>query len=446
FADRLSDREKFLITGDYYKDSEITYKRAIEAYSKLIALYPEDPIGNQCLGNIYVSLEEWDKAIERLKVAASNKTELYFTYSSLAFCYDAKGMYEKSEEILRYYLDNFSDNAGIHQALAASYIIQGEMDLAMAETEEAFILEPDNYMNFIRKGDIYLYQGDLVKAEEEFQKRLNTREPVGQGWGMWRLARLYQLQGRFEKAKELFQQAIEHSEKSGQKRWEAWNHWRTGEIDIAAGNPMEALKECEKALNIAKEREYLTTLRSSLHLRGLALLDIKSMDEARRVANELKRLIQEGIQKKVIRYYYHLMGMLELERENLSKAIDYFDKALSLEPSQHSLSEWPEYHALFIDALALAYYKAGDMGRAQEEYEKITNLTTGRLCFGHIYAKSFYMLGKIYEQQGDKAKAIEHYEKFLSLWKNADSGIPEVEDAKKRLGDGGMGRRGDNKK
>jgi len=66
--------------------------------------------------------------------------------------------------------------------------------------------------------------------------------------------------------------------------------------------------------------------------------------------------------------------------------------------------------------------------------------------YGDIYAKSFYMLGKIHEQQGNAAKAIEQHEKFLSLWKDADSGIPEVEDAKKRLGDGGMGRQGDNKK
>ena len=43
------------------------------------------------------------------------------------------------------------------------------------------------------------------------------------------------------------------------------------------------------------------------------------------------------------------------------------------------------------------------------------------------------MLGKIYEQKGWKGKAIEHYKKFLALWKDADPGIAEVEDAKKRL-------------
>ena len=31
------------------------------------------------------------------------------------------------------------------------------------------------------------------------------------------------------------------------------------------------------------------------------------------------------------------------------------------------------------------------------------------------------------------AKAIEHYEKFLDLWKDADPGIAEVGDAREKL-------------
>jgi tetratricopeptide (TPR) repeat protein len=90
-------------------------------------------------------------------------------------------------------------------------------------------------------------------------------------------------------------------------------------------------------------------------------------------------------------------------------------------------------HAFFIDPLAQAYYEAGEMDKARETYNRINSSTLGRLWWGDIYAKSFYMLGKIYEQQGDTVKAIEHYEEFLDLWKDADSGIAEVNDARKKL-------------
>ena len=67
---------------------------------------------------------------------------------------------------------------------------------------------------------------------------------------------------------------------------------------------------------------------------------------------------------------------------------------------------------------------------ALDEYTKILVLTSGRSNYGDIYVKSFYMLGKIHEQMCDTAKAIEHYEKFLTLWRDADPGTPEVLDAR----------------
>ncbi|MCI0597443.1 MAG: tetratricopeptide repeat protein, partial [candidate division Zixibacteria bacterium] len=47
--------------------------------------------------------------------------------------------------------------------------------------------------------------------------------------------------------------------------------------------------------------------------------------------------------------------------------------------------------------------------------------------------KAHYWLGVAYEQQGNKAKAKEEYEKFLEIWKDADFNSSEMADAKQRL-------------
>ncbi|HUU36938.1 MAG TPA: hypothetical protein VMW46_01895 [Candidatus Desulfaltia sp.] len=81
---------------------------------------------------------------------------------------------------------------------------------------------------------------------------------------------------------------------------------------------------------------------------------------------------------------------------------------------------WENEYALFIEPLAAAYYRSGNLGKSVEEYERLVSLTAGRLFFNDIYAKSFYLLGKIAAQQRDKGRAIEYDRKFLDLWKDAE--------------------------
>jgi tetratricopeptide (TPR) repeat protein len=129
-----------------------------------------------------------------------------------------------------------------------------------------------------------------------------------------------------------------------------------------------------------------------------------------------------------------LMGRIELAKKNFPEAIMFFEQVRSFLSKEFI----PGYdlvpiHAWFFEPLAQAYYESGDLKKAAETYASITELTLGRLEFGDIYAQAFYRLGKIHEEQGDKAQATANYEKFLELWKHADPGLAEAEDAKKRL-------------
>jgi tetratricopeptide (TPR) repeat protein len=430
-SDRVSDREKYQIQGAFYWDSEETFDKAIEAYSKLLELYPEDGTGNLNLGCVYRDLEQWDKAIKQFEIDRRFRPESLYSLANLTAIFGNQGMYDKSRKILDEYLENFSDNAYIRRYSAINYLHQGNYKLALAEADKGLFLNPSDYRNIIVKGDTYLCDGEFIKSEIEYLKLLELDEQAAHRTGRNLLGGLYLSQGKFVESKNQLKQGVELARKLEEKEWEPNFHLNLAYRNLKTENPEDALSDVEKAWAGAFDISQTISIKiNALHLKGLIYLEMRSIDEAQKSADQLKESIEKWINKKLMRYYYHLQGKIELKRENYSGAIELFRKAMSLLSFQSYPSQG---QALFIDSLALAYYKNGDLERAREEYERITKLTTGRLSYGDIYTKSFYMLGKIYEEKGQKGKAIEHYEKFLDLWKDADPGIAEVADAKKRL-------------
>ncbi len=428
-SDRVSDRERYWIQAGYYRTIERNYDKAIEFYTKLFELYPDHYGGRNNFALIYRNLEEWDKAIEHLEVARKNKAEFIGVYTLLGYCYSAKGMYQEAREAYQDYINNFSDVARIHAYLSRSYAFEGKYDLALEEADKATTLDPSNRMRYW-KGCIYQLMGRYEDTEKEYIKLLESEYKTWHLEARSWLEVLYRTQGKLKKAKEQAQLGLELSEKFDQVYWESVFHFQLGNIYFTTGNLEKALQEFRKKWDIAVKNDMTGDQHYALYWKGRTLLEMKSMNETKKVADELKQLIEGSIRPKNIRYYNNLMGRIELEKENFPKAIDYFKKAYSGMPAQYT---WDADHAWFIYPLGLAYLKSGDLDKAQEEYERILAMTTGRLWWGDLYARSFYMLGKIYEQRRNTAKAIEFYSKFLSLWKDADPGIPEVEDARKKL-------------
>jgi tetratricopeptide (TPR) repeat protein len=433
FIKHISVRERYIIQGEYYSYIENNAGRAIESYNKGLQLYPYDVQLNVKLSHIYRNVEEFDKAIESLQVLIQNKEPDAYIHICVPYC--AKGLYEKAIEAAQYYISNFQDNVYARMELVWLYSIQRKFDLALSEIEKASILmSPEKFWSiFVREGFIYLYLEDFSEVEKIYQMHREDKEIGNQLQAKKLIGCLYLLQGRFTEAEYQFRQAKKMSKTLGSGTSRSYIAYMIGYMYLVSKKYEAALREFNESLVFLKEYTLVLWEAQGKYLKALTLLEMDSSDGAKKAEEELLKCTNNSRNKKIARYYYLFMGKKELKNEKYSKSIQHLNKAISLLPHQ---GFWEESHALFIEPLALAYFKSGKLEKARKEYEKITSLTFGRDSYGDIYAKSFYQLGKIHERKDRKGKAIENYGRFINLWKDSDPQLkPIIEDARKRMKD-----------
>jgi len=84
-------------------------------------------------------------------------------------------------------------------------------------------------------------------------------------------------------------------------------------------------------------------------------------------------------------------------------------------------------------SFAFAYLESGNLDKSIEKYREFIDTDVLGYEGQELWILAHYQLGRLYEQKGESAEAAKYYECFLDIWKEADPGIPEVEDARKRL-------------
>ncbi len=127
-------------------------------------LDPNDLNAARNFGNIYIYLEQWDKALELYETNIRNKLEAYFPYARTADAYAAKGLYDNAQAVLEDYLTGIGNNAVILRWLAKIQLCRGEFKAAQRTVEKALLISPDQFTGLAVKGDVHLLQGDFLEA------------------------------------------------------------------------------------------------------------------------------------------------------------------------------------------------------------------------------------------------------------------------------------------
>jgi tetratricopeptide (TPR) repeat protein len=418
-------REKYLIEAEFFDNIELSMQKAIGAFKKAVEIFPDDKDFLNSLARRYKQIREFDKAIEIYEKLYS-RFEGWGYAEKLAESYYQNGEFEKAEELLLALNEKYPDSMLPTQALTFIYIAARKYDLASSLLDKRLAKKP-NFQDGHFRGFLCYFQDDFIAAETRFQnpkKGVEKLPPVYLEIAVARLFNLYIAQGKFGEAFELIKQYRKSFYSSGYKRIFP----NPGYYYLKVGQTEEALKEFQHGLD-----EYPNLKQA--HRMGLvmAYVELNELEKAEKMIDIIDQDFEEVWKKYWLSKHLYLKGLVGLKRGELEQAIDYLEKSVSALLRQHPTSDW-ETHAVMYDALASAYLKNGDLDNAIKNYETISTLTWGRFSDGDIYAKSFYQLGKIYQEVGLRSKAIENYEKFIDLWKDCDPQFqPMVQDARDRI-------------
>jgi serine/threonine protein kinase/tetratricopeptide (TPR) repeat protein len=424
YSDKVSQKEKYYIRC-LEAGTSGNQTQEIKALEKIIESYPEEKEAYFMLATIYqLQLREYESAILYLNKAVTIDPLYKAAYNLLAYAYNETGDFEKSIWAINKYISLAPQEANPYDSRADLYAYNGKLDQAIESYRKALEIKPDFYASLMKLGHMYLFKMEYVKAESCYKALSSSNEKLYRSAGRVFLALIPLYQGKFEDALKLLDDGIA-ADRMEQAEGEpnAGKYLMKAQIYEEKKNMSLALNEAEMVVGALKKvapndpvnrRDYYAYL----------LSQSGKIKEAEEIAQTLKKDIEE--KNPTMMYSYWLaLSAIEQAKGNTNTAINYLEKT-----DKDALS--PLFPVRVF--LGKAYLESGKIGEAVAELEKALSRYDDYRAGSPIWAvKAYYLLGLAYEKSGWNNKAIEKYEEFLEIWKNADPGIPEIQDAKERL-------------
>jgi len=325
------------------------------------------------------------------------------------------------------------------------YGLMGQFDKSVAKYKEALEIQPDISYAFLWLTKTYAVREEFeesIKWANEYISRASSAGLKSEAYcqrGFYHYWR-----GIFKDALSDFDRADKMAEKAENWLNKAYALEGKGTIYLAMGEFElgRASFENELKILVGRVREQVPFHKAYVAWRlGNLALGQGQIDSAKANISEIKTILPEieGKDKSRMTALRDLLqGEVLLAQGDLDGALAAGQKACG--PGSPYWNQGYRYYGLFneytsyyLDLVAKVFAKKGDVAGAISEYENLLKMPSTYKSVYFVHPLYHYRLGVLYERAGQVLKARAQYERFLELWKNADPGQLEVEDAKKRL-------------
>ena len=393
YRDRLTEREKWLVSASYHLDIEEDEAQAIAAYENVLRIDPELMSAVNNIGVIYYYQMDWEKALKQYRQAHEMRPE-GLTASNVGVVYANMGRLDEADEWL---------------ALSRE-------------------LEPNN-----PGWKFYQVHFESLRGNREEARRLNRELRESESPDPYWLERTYGTdwlfdveEGRIARAEASLAAAVEAGDEGegGNSARALQDLLARAELDLALGDPASTVRRVESALDRFPLEEIPPLDRPTAWAASL-LAQAGDTNAARSLlADQRERLGPLAERKRV--------GLAEAEAW-----IDVAEGRVTEAIPVLRVSDRGYGCDICTDlSVGTAFDQAGQPDSAIAYYERYLAPRQNWRTYvdGSWRAWTLERLGQLYDEMGDLEQAAGYYGAFVELWEDADPELqPRVQAARARL-------------
>lgn len=378
--DRVSQRERYYIAWRYYRDAVQDLERALELAQSWTATYPREAFAFNALGAASLRLGRFEESVEPFQNAIRLDPKFTPAYSNLSATFLALNRPDEARRILQSAADQRLEFIGARRLSYLIAFVQNDAAIMQRELQSSVGVSETNAA-FGWQAHGYAFGGRALAAHEQF----------GRGIQM-------SLQGDFaEVASQLMAEDAE-------------NH-------AIVGQCAEARPELARALTLSRDN---TTLEHAS--RALALCG-EGTEVARLAADLTARFPESTLTNRaLVPIANAALAFARAEPERVLEIlapVKPYDRAPSTE-------FWPAY------LRGQAYLALKDGRSAAAEFQSILERR------GEVPASTLFPLAHlararaaVLSNEPDTARTM--YQRFFDLWKDADPGLRDLQDARREF-------------
>ena len=377
----MTDREKYRTLGAYFLGPGLSYKEAIDNYTKLVAAYPTDRAGEHNLALAYFQGLDLPQAIAHGRRAV----EIY------------------------------PRDTRARNNLALYLMYAGDFKASAEEATKVLENNPAQYKAYLPLAAAAYASNDLAAVRNAYGQMAKIGA-AGASLSAYGLADLAMYEGKWQEAEKILQAGVAEDDKSNNRVARAAKHIALAEVRLAQGQNSQALAAAKEAVAI---REDATLVPAAL----ISVRAGRSAD-ARAIADELGKQFQPRSRA------YGAIVRAEISRAS-GRLVEGAD---ALVPAQTLADLWLGRFVLGVINVEAGRYAAalGELNQCLKRRGEATAIFLDDVPSFRRLVPLRYWMGRAQGGLSNSSAAAEDYRAFLAL-RPDEARDPLVLDAQKRL-------------